>query len=350
MMGHVRVTFCREPSYFDAAVVEGSFFQTLVARDLDRIVALGCRSVRWRFVNGRPEGVGYLSGLRLHPEYRRTGLLARGYRQLQALHRDGRTKIYLTTIAEGNETALELLTSGRAALPQYHFAGMFHTFVLPLSGRKNPWNRSVSDVTIRPASANDIPTIVAFLNQEGPLRQFYPMYDSQDFARPNGTFRDMKPADLLLAFRGGRLVGTLAAWDQRGFRQTVVEGYSDHLRWTRPFVNGWARLKRLPTLPKPGQPFAFLTAALPTVAENDKACFALLVRALLQRCARRNSQKQSLDHMLLGLHERDPLLPVAQEFASHVFLTRLYLVCWDDGEASLEDLDDRPPYLELGCL
>ena len=38
-------------------------------------------------------------------------------RIFRKLHEDGRAPLYLTTIAEGNETALKVLTSGRAGLP-----------------------------------------------------------------------------------------------------------------------------------------------------------------------------------------------------------------------------------------
>src|SRR5438874_393944 len=56
MPGRVSVSFRREPSFFDAAAVEGDFHQVVVCRDRreDRIVGFGCRGVRDRFVNGRP--------------------------------------------------------------------------------------------------------------------------------------------------------------------------------------------------------------------------------------------------------------------------------------------------------
>src|SRR5438270_9605247 len=81
MPGRVRVGFRREPSWFAAAVVDGFFRQVVVCRDLDtgRLAGFGCRSVRRLYVNGRPADVGYLSGLRLLPEHRGLGLVARGY-------------------------------------------------------------------------------------------------------------------------------------------------------------------------------------------------------------------------------------------------------------------------------
>src|SRR5262245_58216342 len=218
MPGRVAVSFRREPSYFAAAVVDGRFHQVVAARDraADRLVGFGARSVREMYVNDRVEPVGYLSSLRLLAEHRNRGLVARGYAFFRKLHADGRTRLYLTTIAEGNHTALSVLTPGRAGLPAYHFAGNYHTVALPLGRR-----RARADGGIRPATAEDLPAVLAFLNAVGPGRQFFPRYEAEDFFHPQGTFRDLQPADLLLAYRGGRLVGTLAGWDQHTFRQTV---------------------------------------------------------------------------------------------------------------------------------
>lgn len=88
MPGRISVSFRREPSFFAAAGVEGPFHQVVVCRDRqqNRIAGFGCRSVRQRYVNGRPTPVGYLSGLRALPEYRGLGLVARGYRYFRELH------------------------------------------------------------------------------------------------------------------------------------------------------------------------------------------------------------------------------------------------------------------------
>ena len=150
---------------------------------------------------------------------------------------------------------------------------------------------------------------------------------------------------MLLAFRGGALVGTLAAWDQHGFRQSVVHGYGGTLRWARPAYNAYARLRGLPPLPQPGGAVRYLTAALPVVAGDDAAVFAALLAELRERAA-----GGSHDYLMLGLHESDPLLPVVRACSATWYDTRLFLVCWDDGEPMRRGLDGRPPYLELGCL
>jgi hypothetical protein len=198
---------------------------------------------------------------------------------------------------------------------------------------------------VRPATHADLDTLLEFLERVGPARQFFPRYRASDFFQQQGTFRDLSPPDLLLAFRGGRVVGTLGGWDQHRFRQTVVNGYDGPMRWMRPVYNGWARLRGRPRLPSPGEHLRYMVAALPVVENDDRDVFAALLEALLAR-----SSNRDCDYLLLGLHETDALLPLVKKRGTTSYVTRLYHACWEDGEELRSRLDGRPSYLELGCL
>src|SRR5207244_12823365 len=120
------------------------------------------------------------------------------------------------------------------------------------------FGRRSAGVSVRPATPEDLPAVLAFLEAVGPQRQFFPRYEPGDFFTAGGAFRDLRSEDLLLAYRGGRLAGTLAGWDQRGFRQTVVHAYRRPLRWAKPLYNGWARVWGRPRLPGAGEAVAYL--------------------------------------------------------------------------------------------
>ena len=346
MAGKVAVSFRREPSFFDAAVVEGEFHQTIVAREdsLGHIVGHAGRSVRQRFINGAAVPVGYLGGLRVLPKYRGGLVLAGGYRFLHSLHNDERTQIYLTTIAERNDAALAILTSGRAGLPRYEFCGNYHTAVIPIR-RSRAWSGVPAGVAIRSANAEDLPQLCDFVNRAGRDRQFFPCYRGTDWFNDAATFRGLRPSDLYLAFRGGEIVGSFGCWDQSRFRQMVVEAYDPALTWSVRLYNALAVIRRLPKLPTPGEALPFLTAALPLVADDDAEVFIALLETVLAR-----SVGQGRSHLLLGMHERDPLIDVVRQFQAEAYTTRCYLVYWEDGVTLRQQIDPRPLYLELGCL
>jgi hypothetical protein len=346
MPGRIAVSFAREPSWFDAAVVDGYYRQVVACRDLAtrRLVGFGCRSVRRLHVNGVPTDVGYLSSLRALPEARNRGLVARGYAFFRRLHQDGRAHFYLTTIAEGNANALKVLTSGRAGLPSYHPAGCYHTLALRLP-RRPPRASTPPGVSLRSATLADLPALLEYLAQNGSRRQFFPCYAREDFVSASGLLRGLELERLMLAERHGHLVGVLAGWDQHAFRQSVVQAYSGPVHWLRPLYNLGQRVRGQPGLPAPGQHLHFLTAALPLVADDDPDVFAGLVSELSRRCA-----GGGWSHLLLGLHENDPLLPLFRRNCAACYTTHVFVVCWADGESRRALLDGRVPYLELGSL
>ena len=346
MEGRIAIAFRREPSWFAGSVVDGRFRQVVACRNLEtgRIIGFGCRSVREVYLNGQPASVGYLSGLRVLPEHRNLGLVARGYATLRALHADGRVPFYLTTIAAGNETALKILTSGRAGLPTYHSEGAYHTVAVPLPRRPRA-ARACPGVSVRPARADDLPAVLSFLAAAGPRRQFFPHLRANDFLSSEGMMRGLSLDHLLLAERGGRLVGTLAGWDQHAYRQSVVHAYRGGLRWARPLYNAWAWCLGRPGLPRPGGAFRYLTGALLVVADDDPNLGSALLEAMRNRAA-----GGPWTYLLVGLHEADPLLPLVQRDQAACYTTHLFVACWTDGEGGRARLDGRVPYLELGSL
>ena len=309
MAGRIAVAFRREPSYFAGAPCGGPLPP---GRGLPRhgerpARRLRLRSASPRYVNGRPESVGYLSTLRLLAEHRNRGLVARGYAFFRRLHADGQARLYLTTIAEGNTTALTLLTSGRAGLPAYHDAGRYHTAAIPLTRRTNRGGRLPAWRSGRPG-VKTWARLLAFLREQGPRRQFFPAYEEEDFVGETGVFKDLqlgRRAAGVSRRRPGRHAGRLGparlspdggAWLRR--RPRPGRG-----RRTTPV----ARLRGLPPLPPPGGAVRYLTAALPVVAGDDAAVFAALLAELRARAA-----GGPHDYLMLGLHESDPLLPVVR--------------------------------------
>jgi hypothetical protein len=346
MPGRISVAFAREPNFHAAMCVEGRFHQVLAARDRSsgRLVGFGCRHVKSVFVNGLRADVGYLSALRLLPDHRQGTLVARGFQMFRELHQDHRVRIYLTTIADQNRAAIDLLTAGRIGLPTYHPIGRFLTAAVPPGSGRRRSNRSA--VEVRAAEDSDLDAIMNFLAAEGPKWQFFPHYTRSDFASATGLLRGLAAGDLLTAWRAGKLAGLLGGWDQSPFRQAIVHGYARHVHRLRPLYNSLARMAGRTPLPPPGSRLRQLTAALPVVAEDRaEETFDALLTAALERVAR-----EQFDFLMVGMFEHDPLWRVVRRRRPTVYVTRAYVACWEDGEQVFRSLDGRLPYLELGSL
>lgn len=345
MPGAIQLAISREPSYFEALDVEGRYSEVLICRDgqAGPIVAVGNRSIKSLFVNGIATSIGYLSGLRVAPMARRGQVLCKGYDFLRERHGDGRAPLYLTTVMEDNDQAKKVITTSRCGFPSYHDYGRFCCMALSLRVRTSEARAKAG--TIRNATKEDAPVILAYLREEGRLRQFFPEYTEDDFGSTGKLLRGLDWNDIYLAFRDNELVGVLAAWDQQAFRQWMVSAYALWLKVLRGPYNVLAKLVSLPQMPEPGQALNFFTLSLVCIRHSDRGVFNLLLDEIVR-------QKQGrYSFFLAGLHERDPLLAELKTCRHFSLPSRLYVVCWEDGEATFKKIDrQKIPYLELGAL
>ncbi len=343
MEGAIAVSFRREPSYFAGARVQGDATQVIKCVDTasGRIVGLGSRSTALAWVDGHARRIGYLADLRGAPDVRRGTLLARGFRLLRELHAHDPVPFYTTMIYEGNTPALESLTGARAGLPRYRDGGRVLTPALHLDLPHRALR--VRGIEIARGEPVALPAIVAFLNRTLGARQFAPVYREQDFGA--GRFAHLTARDFFVARAGGRIVGTLAGWDQCSIRQTHVERYSTSLALLRPLYNLAARLTPLKPLPAVGAriPYIYLACA---AVENDNT---ILFRALLRHVC--NVLRRGPWHYAIAsLHERDPLAPVLAEYRRIAAAGRLFVVHYPEDAATVAALEPRIPYVEAGCL
>ncbi len=300
------ITLSREPSYFDALSVEGSSNDVIAVKDSSRIVAVATRSEKLCFVNGRPTMLGYLSNLRIAPEFRRGAILAKGFRFLKELHQAGQAKLYLTTVVSDNLAALDLLTSQRAGLPSYKPAGKLITYLIgriPGSDHQD----------IRRAAVSDIPAVVDFLQRFGSKQQFFPFYTESDLTNSAGILKGLKISDILIASDADGISGTLAIWNQNSYRRWITQNPGDY---------------RL--------------LSLICVKDNDNAIFEKLLRKALDQSP--NTQ------LAIALHQRHPLTAVVKRYSLGALPADLFVVHWQDGTENYQALKDLIPYLELGSL
>jgi hypothetical protein len=343
MNGSMQVTFEREPDFFAACAIRGSFHQVGVGRDLEsgRIVGLGTRSIAEAFVNGQAAPFGWLSDLRLAPAYRGGTLVARGYRFLRQLHGDGRAQFYGTVIFEDNQTALQTIATARAGLPTYHDLGVVHCSGINLRRRKPAVG---ADCKIIRGRGELLPEIVDCLNRNNAHKQFAPVHDVESFIHGN-RWKDFQASDFYVASRNGRVIGVVGRWDQTSFKQTRVLSYSRRLRWMVPAANAMQTLVGAPAFPEPGQYVPFFYVSFIAVDHDDSGVFRALLREVYN-----DSVGSSFRYAMVGLHERDPLLAVLQEYSLTPFAGRMFCVCYADGEPAFRRLDNRVPYVEAATL
>lgn len=306
MPGAVRLTYEREPSFFAADPALGEHVQTLVARERDGgpPVAVVSRATRTVFLDGRPERVGYLSGLRVHPDHQGQAIVGRGWTALRKLHEADPVPFYLLSVTAENDRTARLLTLRRGDAPA--FMALADLVTLALLTHRRHRTRNATD----PAAA------AALRQRLGPTCDLFP---AAPLALPS-----LGPDDEIVVRRSGQPVGALALWDASSVRQSVVRGYGGRLGWLRPLLNGVARLTGARPLPPVGAPLRSAFAVRPTA--HDAAAFDVLLDAALAAARRRD-----LAFLLVGFDARDPYLARARRRLHVPYHSRLYAAHWSDG-------------------
>lgn len=340
--GAIEVTYCREPDYFLGCGIMGDKVEVGICRKNEgEIVGIAQRSSRMMFYNGVPERIGYLSQLRLDKQYWGQGLTREGFRYGKTLHAAGDVRGYITTIIELNKHARAILETPRDPFPHYHDIGRVYTLALMV---RKP-NRTVSlpdDVTL--SCGGSVTEIVDFLNRVGCRRQFFYHYAEDDFN--NGRLHKLNLDDVVVARRGGQIIGTLAYWNQSGFKQTIITGYNRGLSLVKPFYNVYLRMTGAKTLPRAGEKLSHAYASLLCVDGDDTHIFDALLAEVYAIAYQRGDA-----YLMIGVHADDPLLPVAQAIRHVAYRSRLYAVTWDDKDTLFYDqLDERIPHVEIATL
>jgi len=351
--GSISLSLEREPNYFLASTVEGTFHQTLVVCESQTgetlapdasagVIGMGDRSVRPRWVNGLVRDVGYFSGLRGHEKYRQgmaaARFLSKGFAGMCKLHKDDRVLFYLMSIISDNDTARRILNSNLPHYPRLHpYTRMFTYAIHPARVKRE------SNIKITRGTLDLIPAIVDCLARSGTRTQFAPHWTTDTL------LSDLTPAlvieDFFLAVRGDRVIGCLALWDQQSFKQSVIRGYTGTIARYRKLINLLSPLGGWPVLPEVGTRLNHCYACFLAIDNDDPEIFSALLRALYNEAARRK-----YDYFMLGLAEANPFHTIAKSYRPITYESQIYLAAWEDGYDAVAHIDSRPPALEIALL
>jgi hypothetical protein len=346
--GEICLSYEREPSFWAAAPIDGAMHQTLVARSQDgRVVGMGSRSIRPLYVNGEAAHVGYMSQMRVDPEFgwgaALPRVLAQGWRFYRELHQDGRTPYYLLSLVAGESVAFRMMTLGLPGWPTLHAVGGLLTYGIYVR-RARSLPRLSSGMTLRRATQDDRVAIAECLARNGRRRQFAPRWEAVALGDPRQT-PDLDLHDFWLVERGSQVVGTLARWNQRRLKQSVVRGYDASLQSARPVINILAQWGLAPRLPAVGEPVRHAFASHFAVDDDDPRVAAALLAAVHNRAVEAGDE-----YLMLGLDPEHPLTGLVRRYRRVVYATQLFLATWGDEVELARAMDGRQMGAEIAVL
>lgn len=334
--GGVRVAFTREPTYAAGAGVADAHDATVIFERDGTVVAMGRCSTRAMYRNGVVRRIGYLAELRVDPAERVSGRnLREGFGRLAERATQVGAEGFVTSISDDNIRARRVLgQGGRLGLPHYRPLCGLVTYLAPVAAR-------CAGAEHGDASATG-DELREFLVRHAREAQLTLPWSQRCWASLAG--HGITPDDFVVLRRKGRIAAAAAVWDQRTFRQAVIDGVTGPFRVAQPFVNGWHRLRGLPPLPRVGD--VVPQGALLGASLDDTRDWPALWRALQPHAAARG-----LSWLTLALDRRDPACAQLQRLIQpREYVTTLYEVTWHDGPVWADSWDTRLMRPEVGLL
>lgn len=282
----VKATFSlrtsRRPDFFALTRLGGEWSRVLVVEGAEGAL-VGCVAVLGRqcWIGGVLRPSLYAGDLRVHPAWRGRGLSAALVSAATRLGADIDPDMpALVTVLAGNRAMRALLTGKAGVSPFLHVATLrLHT--LPLVRRR----KSRSSLRISAAGPQDAGEMAALWSRLAPRRQFTQDRDELAFSEWIASAPGLDWPSYRLARRpNGGLAGFLAAWDERGCKETTVLEYSTGAAAFRTMYNVVAPVLGGAPLPRRGETIRALQVVHLCVAPEEPDTLRALLLAAAEGC------------------------------------------------------------------
>lgn len=341
MPGLAQMCFQRAPDFFTGAHVIGDEFIVAVAEDDERpdvLAGLTVISGRDLFISGQKRRVYYSGDTRVDPYYRRRGIASSLFLE-QKKHRTEQ-ELLQGIVLKDNTAPLE--AAANAADGVLFRFWISHTIETSFIYVRKQQPRVPQGVTLRQATRADAPRMQAYFDREAPRRNGYPVYDFGKLLAGDPYYTGLRIEHYVLAERNGEIVGMLAGWDQKAYKQTRIVGFKPIVKVLRPLYNLYVGLAGGFKLPAVGGALNYLTVYNTLVTDDDTAVHRALLDWLMAH------QGQKYDAIATAFTHGDPLVETPRGYKRQkLFSSNFWLSYGDDPRPGI---DSRPLYVELGRL
>lgn len=301
--GDIAVKYTRSPDAHASLLAEGDRVVIPVVREMESgdLIGMGACVVRTAWVNGRPTTVGYLTGLKALPRYRRgLPMIPDVYAFLREQTPD--VECYYTTILTENTLARKLLERDRPRMPHYEPVANYTTCCFRGPRVVRPSRAKLTGGTVG--------ELVALVDgARGRLN-----------LAPVGPPPGVRDEDVRLLRVDGEVKAWCAVQDQRDHKQYVVTNYGGAYERVAKLPVHWLGY---PRLPRPGA-VADLRAITALGAVGDDPRWA---SELLRSVGR---TELAHDFCMLGFADASPFASVLAGRRTITYSSQLYTVHFDD--------------------
>ncbi len=330
----VRLSFRREPSFFPAEKITNTWSQLVVLLDdeNDKVLGFGVRSGRPYWLNGQEVELGYISQLRLVPEFRNGLYLAKGYRKFKELHeQDGKVPFYITTVFSDNEIARSTLESKRVGLPSYRPLDELSSYFFIA--------QKAHSESAEATHQADIVEVLTKYNEEVRGGSLATRYDGN-------TMSWMALVDHeAVAVHTSNFTASAVLVDFSNVKQVVIDGYSMPYKIITGLARATALFLGIRPPPKVGSHLRSLYLTAMSITGDREDGFNTLLQHARDRAFKRNCHG-----VVCGLSSRSSFNQHANRMCISITKSILYAVAWDESVIPKIDADTNQINVEVATL
>jgi GNAT superfamily N-acetyltransferase len=341
---NLTVCFDRQPDFFGLpeAKYDPYYYYGFFRQDLLKgFCGIGYHNA---FVNGSYETVFHMRDYYISPEARGRGF---GIKVAEKFFKEtyNHSVLGYLIIMSGNLASLSYVGRRNVFFPCIPFSRIINQ--LDVRNIMLIWPVLNSrDYIVRKADNQDIPEIVALLNNEHKQRLFGNHYDETTFMSYLNRRPGLTISNFFVALdRNKRLCGVCSAWDCSSIKQTRVLRYGKRFRTAKFLYKGLSAVFQSPPLPSPGECFKEIVISDYATRDRDPSIMNALLRYVYNDC-----RKLGFQNMMWGSSSDDPLLKASESFFYQRIVSNIVLISTDQVRAEPGAVSNYLPYIDLPCL
>lgn len=321
--GNISVMYTRRPSPYLSLIQEGETVLLLVIHDheADILCAVGCCVMREAYVQGEIKRVGYLTGLKILPLYRKKiPYIAKVYQFIYE-HTQHHVDYYYTTILIENIPVQKMLEKKRKNMPSYDLKGIYTVYCFRTG-------QHIADKQYK-LECGYMEKLEVFYQTNASKWSLFPSDLSMNAFEKDAiyTLQDEK----------GEILAACVLWNQQAHKQYIVTAYKGIYKYLQRFPLSWLGY---PNLPRLGQVANYANYHMLCVKDNNADIASYFIQKISEKA-------QGYDFLMLGLFENQYITPIFQKIKHIKYQSKFYEVNWEE---SLTPLDLESLHMDVGLL
>ncbi|MGV8907321.1 MAG: hypothetical protein ACOH15_12110, partial [Acetobacterium sp.] len=287
----------------------------------NKICAVGCCVIRKAYINGEVKRTGYLTGLKVLPEYqRRMPHIGHAYDYLYQQTKE-QVDVYYTTILKENVLAQKILEKKRKGMPIYQYMGDYTVYCFKTGAKQKAKH---------------------YIFEKGNLMGVEKFYDAQlknyNFAPVGSDVLGLNEQEIYtLRDAAGHVIAACTLWNQQSYKQYIITGYHGIYNVLKKLP---LKILGYPNLPKENMPVNYASVTMLCVKDNNRDLAEYFIKKVAQSSVRH-------DFLMIGLYENHPLKAIFNKIKHIKYESKVYTVHFNDLTLTL---DNRTIDLEVGLL